>query len=176
MWRTGTILRIFLLLMLSGISARWSVCLIEQAEAQMVTKVESKQVLEKNDPYKETAGEFLKQSTEFQGWTVLILGGVIAILITTKVHSNSRPHWTFILFGPAIVFLFYSFLAAWELKKRYNYLLLHNNFADVTSLSSHLDAQFKLLGWATGVLMGFAAVFLFLTLAREIKPDEKEKT
>jgi hypothetical protein len=170
--RITSVIRVAFLIGLSGLGALRSCCLIEQAETQIVETVPRLPASEKAPPDKETAGELLRQSTEFQGWAVLILGGITAVLVTTKVHSNSSPEWTFILFGPSMVFLSYSFLAAWELKKRYNYLLLHNNFADVFSLARYLQVQFQLFGWSIGILTLFSACFLSLILVRRIKPDQ----
>ena len=167
----ASFVRILLLVALSGLSALRSCCLIDEVESRIQT-VSQQPPSEKATPNKETAGELLRQSTEFQGWAVLILGAITAILITTKVHSNSSPEWTFILFGPSIIFLSFSFLAAWELKKRYNYLLLHNNFSDVIGLANYLQAQFRLFGSAIGVLTLFATCFLSLILVGQIKPDK----
>jgi hypothetical protein len=171
---SAVMLRLLLVATLSGASVAHAVHLFGKAERGMVTTV-NQQPTDKPHPNKETAGELLKQSTEFQGWTVLILGGVIAALITTKVHANCRPEWTFIPFGPATTYLFFSLLAAWELKKRHNYLLFRNNFDDLMSVANHLSVQFQLLGWAGLCLTIVGAWFLILILAGQIKPDQKEK-
>jgi hypothetical protein len=141
----------------------------------LVENIEQKAPSKESDFDKETAAELLRQSTEFQGWAILILGGVIAILITQKVHPNSSPEWTFILLGPSMIFLSCSFLTAWELKKRHNYLLKKNNFGEVMSLANYLQTQFELFGWAIGALTLFATCFLCLILLGRIKPDEKDK-
>ncbi len=166
------IVRILLFVLLSAAAGIWGCKLMHDPEARLAPHVAQKCVSEPPAPTKDTAGELLHQSTEFQGWAVLILGAVIAMVITTKVHPNSSPEWTFILLGPSVSFLSFSFLAAWELKKRYNYLLLHNNFDDVMSLASYLQVQFKLFGWAIGTLTLFATCFLCLILVRRVKPEQ----
>ena len=145
------------------------------ADEHIRANVSEKPLTEKPLPNKETAIELLRQSTEFQGWAVLVLGGITAVATTTKVHSRSFPEWMFILFGPTIVYLGWSFLTAWELKKRYNYLLVHNNFEDLMSLSGYLEVQFKCFSSAIGLLAIFAASFLWLILIGRVKPDEERK-
>lgn len=162
-----------MVLSLFALIISWS--LLKDVESGLVRRIPYN-AADKPDPRQTTGAELLKESNEFQGWTVLVMGGVIALLVTTKVHSNSNPEWSFILFGPAFVFLGTSFLAAWELKKRYNYLLVHNNFEDLNSLAKHLSAQFTLLSYSGIVLVVFGGSFLIQIILRKIKPDQKESS
>jgi hypothetical protein len=168
-------IRIALIGVLCAGSALHSYCLFHEANEDISESVSAKLPSDKPPPNKETASELLRQSTEFQGWAILVLGAITAVVTTTKVHSRSFPEWTFILFGPAIVYLASSFLMAWQLKKRYNYLLLKNNFEDLMSLASYLEVQFKCFAWAIGLLALFAASFLCLILIGRVKPDEERK-
>jgi hypothetical protein len=125
-----------------------------------------------NVAYKNAASEILKQKELFQGWSVLVLAGIVTILITTKIHRAQGIVWVYLVLGPAAIFLITSLYAGWVLTKRYTYLVAKNNYSDFNNLSALLDRQSDLFLYAIGCVSLFAGWFLLLTVLGKLEPFE----
>ena len=124
---------------------------------------------ETNIVQKNTADAILKQSEQFQSWAVLILTGIVALLITTKVHSTPGAQWAYLPLGPAIVFLLTALNTGWVLMKTYTFLLSLNNFSDFSSLANLLQMQSDLFLDAIICVSLFAGWFLLMIVFGKVK-------
>lgn len=88
-----------------------------------------------------TADTLSAQSNKFSDWALLVLGGVIAISVTTKVHAVKAVHAVFILLGPAGAFILMSLRAGWTLQRRLTNIVALDNWSDTESLASLLIKQ-----------------------------------
>jgi|ERR1044071_4504206 hypothetical protein len=118
--------------------------------------------------------EMIKQSGQFQGWSVLILGGIIAVIITTKVHKYPLPlvAWAYVAIGVAAVFLVFSLYAGWVLEKRYTFLLPFNDFADFKNMNALLQLQAKFFMLSMAAVSIFAGWFLVLIILEKVDPTD----
>lgn len=174
--RPFTIIRAAILLILLLASGWWSYCKVEQASGnyrEVETIPPDKEKL--NTSFKSAAGELSKQQELFQNWSVLILGGIVAIITTTNVHRSPNVEWAFIPLGPAAVFLLNSLKAGWEFTRRYAFLVSRDNFLDLNSLSTLVLIQSNLFLYAILCVSLFASWFLFLIVWGKIEPFEAKK-
>lgn len=174
-------IRAALLIILLIASAGWSYCKLETVrEGYQSSSVETNEPQQKEDGAtieadNEVCAEILKQADQFRGWSVLVLGGIIALLVTTKVHRTVGVEWAYLPLGPAAIFLVNSLYAGWILTKRYTFLVATKNFSDYDSLSDLLQVQSDLFLnsiLCVGLLAGW---FLFLIVLGKIEPFETEK-
>jgi hypothetical protein len=119
---------------------------------------------------KNAFAEMVKQAEQCHGWAALILGGIIAAVITTKVHKVPLLPVAYVLLGLAAVLLVGSLQAGWALKQRHTYFVLINNFSDFRGMNALLLLQTKFLMWAVGSVSIFAAWFLCMIVYEVVKP------
>jgi hypothetical protein len=124
--------------------------------------------------HKNACEQMIKQTEQFQGWSVLILGGIVAILVTTKVHRIAHFGWAYLPLGPAAVFLTGSLNVGWVFSKRYAYIVAKNNF-ELPKLSSLLEVQSDLFLYSIICVSLFAACFLFFIVLERVEPFEEKK-
>jgi hypothetical protein len=128
-----------------------------------------------NESFKNAAAELSKQREQFQGWSVLILGGVVAILMTTKVHRTPHVSIAFIPLAPAVGFLLTSLKAGWEFSRRYSFLVSRDNYLDPHSLSTLVLIQSDLFLYALLCVSLVAGWFLFMIVLEKVEPFEEKK-
>jgi hypothetical protein len=124
---------------------------------------------------KNAAAEILKQAEQFRGWSVIVLGAIVAILVTTKVHRTPRVELAYLPLGPATIFLVNSLHASWVLSKRYTYLVATNDYSDYGSISRLLQVESDLFLYSIVCVSLFAGWFLFLIVFGKIEPFEAEE-
>jgi hypothetical protein len=124
---------------------------------------------------KATSSGIMKQGEVFQSWSVLILAGIIAISVSTKIHRTPAVSWIYLLLGPAATFLVFSLNTGWVLTKRHTYLAAKNNFSNLDDLISLLALQWDLFFYAVVCVSLFASWFLFLIVLGKIEPFEQPR-
>ena len=150
----------------------WSYSKIETVrESYQSQKLEKIKCVTKNPFRKATAAEITKQGNVFMNWSVLILGGIVALLSTTKVQRSSLAKLFYILLGPSAVFLVGSLYTGWILKKRYAYLTIKNNFSSISCLNKLLNLQADLFFYALAFVSFFALFAFILILSENNKCD-----
>lgn len=165
---------IFLIIMVGG--ALCSHCEVEKVrESYQDTEIEEVAKGAENETLKNALAEMVKQSEQFHSWSVLILGGIVAIIITTKVHKAPGLPWAYIAIGLAGVVLIYSLQAGWVLKKRYTFLVSNNNYTDFNSMNSLLQTQVNLFMFAMLCVSVFASWFLVLIILGKVDPYDPPK-
>jgi hypothetical protein len=168
-------IRASLLIMLVATSAWWSYHQVNAIrDAYQGTAVKNIWIGGEDIAHKNACAEIVKQGEQFQGWSVLILGGIVAILVTTKVHRMPYFGWAYLPLGPAAVFLATSLHAGWVLSKRYTYLVAKNNF-ELPTLSALLDVQSDLFLYSILCVSLFATCFLFFIVLERVEPFEEKK-
>jgi hypothetical protein len=164
---------LFILLIGSGF---WSYSKLQRVRDEYQGQVvEAVRVGEEDVSRKSASSGILKQAEFFQSWSVLILAGIIAISVTTKIHRTPGVSWIYLLLGPAVMFLLISLNTGWVLTKRHAYRSAKNNFTELGDLSALLDLQSDLFLYAVVCVSLFAAWFLFLIVHGKIEPFENSK-
>jgi hypothetical protein len=100
-------------------------------------------------------------------WGVLILGALIALVTTTKVHKIPIFEWLFLLVALATSFLIGSLAAGIVLQRRAAYLSLQFLVNADSVAKDYLDAPFKLLSIQSHLLeytISALAVFALISL------------
>lgn len=174
--KAASIVRVIFLLILFLAAGWWSYRKIEGVSANYpkVATVTTEQK-ELNASFKSAAAELSKQRELFQGWSVLILGGIVAIITTTKVHRTPNVSLAFIPLAPAVAFLLNSLNAGWEFTRRYSFLVSRDNFLDLNSLSALVLIQSDFFLYAILCVSLVAGWFLFLIVWGKIEPFEEKK-
>ncbi|HEV7645855.1 MAG TPA: hypothetical protein VGO50_18085 [Pyrinomonadaceae bacterium] len=119
--------------------------------------------------------EIIKQSEQFKNWAALVLGGIIAILVTSKVYRTPLIEWIYLVLAPSAVFLVYSLYAGWVLGKRYTFLVSLNYYSPTDGLIKLLEGQAGLFLYSIAGVSVFAAWFLCFIVLGKTKPFEVEK-
>ncbi len=165
------IFRILVLFALTICFGVWAFIGLEKIRSENEKRQECAEEIkgETNVVEKNTADAILKQSEQFQSWAVLILTGIVALLITTKVHQTPGAQWAYLPLAPAIVFLVTALNAGWVLMKTYTFLLSLNNFSDFSSLANLLQMQSDLFLYAIICVSLFAGWFLFMIVLGRVK-------
>lgn len=172
----STAIRVLLLCVLIILSGWWGYRTVDKIRDQYQNTVPaSVKIGEENQAFKNAAGELLKQSEQIQNWSILVLGGIVAILVTTKVHRTPKVEWAYLPIGPATMFLINGVFAGQILMRRYTYLTGKNNFDSILSLSSLSNAQSDLFIYSLFCLGLFAGWFLFLIVSGKVEPFETKK-
>jgi hypothetical protein len=124
--------------------------------------------------HKNACEQMMKQSEQLQSWSVLILGAIVAILVTTKAHRiKNNFGWPYLVLAPAAVFLAGSLNGGRAFSKRFAYIVAKNNF-DIKSLSSLLEIQQDLFLYSIICVSVFAGVFLLLIVLERVEPFEEK--
>ena len=169
------VFRAILLVVLTMFSGWCSYNEVERVLETQIEDIEAREESRKNDAEKNAVNTILKQSEQFQSWSVLILTGIVALLITTTVHRTPGASWAYIVLGPAAIFLIISLNAGWTLTKRYTFLTAMNNFDDFASLANLLLIQSNLFLYSILSVSLFASWFLTLIVLGKIEPFEVKK-
>jgi len=105
--------------------------------------------------------ELSKQSGQFRGWSVLVIGGIIALAATTKTHRTRFAPWYFIPLAPAATLILFSLHSAWELDKKANYLKATQEWYAYLGVAEIMQVQADL--FLDGIVCAavFAGFFLF---------------
>jgi hypothetical protein len=165
--------RLAILLMLLVGSSLWSYREVERVVASFQKSVPTRVPDGQEDKGRKNAfEEMIKQSEQFQGWSALILGGIVAIIITTKVHKAPHLAWAYVAIGVAAVFLIFSLHAGWVLRRRYTFLLPFNDFKDFISMNALLQLQVKLFMLSMTAVSIFAGWFLILIIIEKLDPTD----
>lgn len=168
----SALVRLCLLTAMAIFCAYWSYCKIEKVRQSYQVPVETIPAGEEDINSKNAALELIKQSELFQGWSVLALGGIVAISVTTKVHRTPGIGWAYLFLAPAAIFLLNSLQAGWVVKKRYTFLVGRNNFSLYPTLSNLLQVQSELFLYSLLGLSLFAGWFLLFIVIGKSKPYE----
>ncbi len=121
---------------------------------------------------KAAVSELLRQSDLFQTWGLLVPGGIVALLVTNKSHRSPWFEWPYMLLGPSAVLILTSLFSSWVVRKRFTYMVIHNNYESLKSISDLVAKQADLFLTALMVVSLFAAWFLVLITAGKIEPFE----
>ena len=114
----------------------------------------------------------LIQSNGLQSWALVLISGLIAISITTKVHKIKHINRMFILNGTAITLLAASLYAGLVLQRRGNYFTWLNNYNDLETINSFLYLQQQYLVYAVALLSLMALYFISNIVVGRTKPYE----
>lgn len=170
----GPLTRVILLLALLVATGLLSYSSLESVrERYQGTVVEMVETGKEVASHKSAAAVILKQEETFQSWAVLVLAGIVAILVTTKIHRAPGVSWAYLPLGPAAMFLLVSLNAGWVVTKRYAYLVAKNNFSDFANLSALLECQSDFFLYAITCISLFAGWFLFQIVIGKAEPFEK---
>jgi hypothetical protein len=168
-------IRVALLIILLVVTTAWAYLKEDEVRQSYQRNNVSMGSTEEVEARKDAAKELLKQSDQFQGWSVLILGGIVAVLVTTKVHRTPNFEWAYLPLGPAAVLLAYSLHVGWVVAKRYTFLVGANDFTSNSSLSSLVQLQSDLFLYSILCVSLFASWFLFLIVLGRVEPFEDNK-
>ncbi len=113
-----------------------------------------------------------QQNKQMIDWGVLLLGGIIALITTTKVHPIKHYEWWFLILGPASSSLLGSLWAGVVFQRRAAYLALQPCPESIDSLIQLLTIQNKQLERAGLILSAFALIFLIGIVFGSVKPHE----
>lgn len=164
--------------MLQGAGTALGVLELESGKGQPATEEKDKPDWapeETKAAYKNTADALIKQSEQLQSWGVLILTGIIAILITTKVHRTPGAQWSYVALGPAAIFLVIALNTGVITARRYTFLLSVDDFSEFPSLSSLVQLQSELFANAIICVSLFAGWFLLLIAMGKVQTFEPPK-
>jgi hypothetical protein len=110
------------------------------------------------------------QNKQLIDWGGLLLAGVIALVITTKVHAIKYYEWIFLLLSPAASFLLCSLWAGVVFQRRAAYLAIQTNSVRLDSLNELLGLQSQNLAFGLMPLSIFALVFLSAIILGYLQP------
>lgn len=112
-----------------------------------------------------------RQNDLLINWGVIILGALVALVVTTRVHKAPLVAWLFVLVGSAATVLIGSLWAGVLFQRRLTYLV-QKPLVSVSSLNELLLAQSELLEMALIPLGVFAAAFLVMIVSGRVNPVE----
>lgn len=118
--------------------------------------------------------KFVDQSLSLQSWSLLLLSGILAISITTKVHKVPFIDKVFIINGPAIVLLTCALYMGWQLQAHANYLVWNNYFDNLDYVNQAFRLQKNLLQYSILILASLAFYFLVNIIIGNTTPHEKD--
>lgn len=160
-------LRLFLLVTLTTLAALYGWWIVTNVRyADLAANTVTAEVEQR------AADSLSAQSNKFSDWALLILGGVIAISVTTKVHAVKGVHEVFILLGPAGAFLLMSLRAGWTLQRRLTNIIALDNWSDLASLASLLISQTRLFLFGLTCATLFGLWHLVNVVAGTVSPHD----
>jgi hypothetical protein len=165
--------RVILLVMLTAFSASWAIIRVNATRDsyQEDTPRQAQPVLDESAASK----EMLEQSKVFETWSLTILTGILAILITAKIHRVAHPEWLYLVIGPAAALLIGTLYASWVFRKRYTFLILQRRLHEYETLMRLLQDQTVIFKAALAVMVIFGAVFLFGVVYGTVHPFDATK-
>lgn len=118
------------------------------------------------------------QSALLLNWTLLLMGGLVALATTTKSHPFKHARWMFLLLAPALSFLAGSAWAGLRFQRRLTHLVL-NHCLGLSTAGEHLKTQSDLLMYAVIItalftFVGLTQIVMGFTDATESSPAETQ--
>ena len=121
-----------------------------------------------------TPDRMAEQNKQMIDWGVLLLGGLVALLTTTKVHKIAHHEWWFLILTPAASFILGSLWAGVLFQRRAAYLSVQK-YADASeSLNGFLSIQSHEFIYALIPLALFALVFLAAIILGRVTPCQEK--
>ncbi len=110
------------------------------------------------------------QNKQMIDWGVLLLGGLVALVTTTKVHKIAYCEWWFLILTPAASFVLGSLWAGVLFQRRAAYLAVQQASDTSESLYKFLSLQSTEFIYCLIPLALFALVFLAAIILGRVTP------
>ncbi|MBZ5668034.1 MAG: hypothetical protein LAO30_26050 [Acidobacteriia bacterium] len=111
-----------------------------------------------------------EQNKQMIDWGVLLLGGLVALVTTTKVHKIAYCEWWYLILTPAASFIFGSVWVGVLFQRRATYLEVHQLADTSESLLSFLSLQSTAFTYSLLPLVLFAVLFLTAIILGRVNP------
>lgn len=111
-----------------------------------------------------------EQNKQMIDWGVLLLGGLVALVTTTKVHKITYCEWWYLILVPAISFIFGSVWVGVLFQRRATYLEVHQLADTSESLLRYLWLQSTAFTYSLLPLALFAVLFLTAIILGRVNP------
>jgi hypothetical protein len=115
-----------------------------------------------------------EQSSNLTEWALAVLAGMVAVVITTKVHRATASEMPYVALGPAGALLFMSLRAGWQLRGRITNATAFGNFGDVDNIALLLVSQSELFMGALACGFVFGFWYLLQIVLGRVRPYESE--
>lgn len=166
--RLAAMLRITALIVLTAAAFGYSACRLAQTPydhppARQRTVDVQRRVVE----------TYTKQNESLTNWSLTILGAIIAISVTSKVHHVRWCSSAYIVLGPAGAFFFGSLRAGWHFQRRVANMIALNDLSDLKSLASLLLQQTDLFRVGLIIAAAFGSWFLLNIVWGKTPPYEE---
>jgi hypothetical protein len=174
----GKVIRVILFVLLLGGPLLHSLPAVNHIRNSYQTSVvpsskksEARPVPENQSVSKLVPEPLTQQNKQMIDWGVLLLGGIIALVITTNVHPIKHYEWLFLIVTLAVSYLLGSLAAGVVFQRRAAYLAFQTT-EDFDGLFALLQIQSEQLASAILALGAFAVIFLSGIVFGSVKPYE----
>jgi hypothetical protein len=120
----------------------------------------------------DTLHQMSEQNALLFQWSVLLLGGLAALVTTSKVHRIGQEDVVYVLLAPAAILLLGSLALGVDFQRRLTYLVSKDEL-HVPALNGYLFQQGELLFDALLCLVAFVIVFYLFIVFGETRPSEE---
>jgi len=127
------------------------------------------------DVQKRVIDTYTSQSEQLATWSLTLLGAIVAIAVTTKVHPVRFFSSAFVALGPGGAFFFGSLRASWQFQRRVANMIAHDDLSDLPSLASLLLQQLDLFRAGLACAGLFGAWYLVNIVVGSVEPYENER-
>lgn len=123
---------------------------------------------------KNEVAAIVEQSTALQGWSILILGGLAAVLVTTNTRKFNWYPWAFIALGPGTTLVVGSLYVSLVLGRLHGRYIFLNNYRSPSIMRGLLSDQSSLLIGSLFCIGVFISWYLFGIVAGSVRPYQEK--